>query len=30
VGFVAGLVLFVIVIGLLDARLMPWPWPEGR
>lgn len=26
-SFLVGLVLFVVVIGILDARL---PWPPGR
>jgi hypothetical protein len=29
VSFIVGLVLFVIVIGYLDARL-PWPKPSKR
>ena len=28
-SFVVGVILFVIVVGLLDARL-PWPKPEKR
>jgi hypothetical protein len=28
VSFVAGLILFVVVIGILDARL-PWPSASG-
>lgn len=27
-GFVIGVVLFVVVLGLLDRRV-PWPRPEG-
>jgi hypothetical protein len=27
-GFIVGVILFVVVIGILDARL-PWPKPIG-
>jgi hypothetical protein len=27
-AFVLGLILFVVVIGALDARLIPWPPPR--
>jgi hypothetical protein len=27
-GFVVGVILFVVVIGILDARL-PWPGPRS-
>jgi hypothetical protein len=27
-GFIVGVILFVVVIGMLDARL-PWPKPAG-
>jgi hypothetical protein len=30
VAFILGTIIFVIVIGLLDARLIPWPKPAGR
>lgn len=29
-GFLVGLILFVLAIGVLGARLMPWPRPKGR
>jgi hypothetical protein len=29
-AFFVGLVLFVVVIGALDARLVPWPRPMAR
>jgi hypothetical protein len=28
VGFILEIVLFVIVIGFLDARFIPWPKPQ--
>jgi hypothetical protein len=28
-GFIVGVILFVIVVGVLDAKL-PWPKPAGR
>ena len=28
VSFILGTILFVILIGLLDARLIPWPKPS--
>lgn len=28
-SFILGLILFVVVIGLMDARL-PWPRPAAR
>jgi hypothetical protein len=28
-GFVVGVLLFVVVVGVLDARL-PWPDPRSR
>jgi hypothetical protein len=30
VAFFLGIFVFVVVIGVLDARLIPWPKPEGR
>jgi hypothetical protein len=27
-AFVLGVLLFVVVIGILDSRLIPWPKPE--
>ena len=29
-AFVLGVLLFVVVIGILDSRLIPWPKPEHR
>ena len=29
-SFIIGIILFVIVIGLLDARLIPWPRADAR
>jgi hypothetical protein len=28
-AFVVGAILFILVIGLLDARLIPWPRAEA-
>jgi hypothetical protein len=28
VAFVVGVLLFVVVAGILDARLLPWPKPH--
>jgi hypothetical protein len=30
VAFVIGTILFVVAIGLLDARLIPWPKAGGE
>jgi hypothetical protein len=27
-AFVIGVLLFVVIAGILDARLIPWPRPE--
>jgi hypothetical protein len=29
-AFVLGVLLFVVVAGILDSRLLPWPKPESR
>jgi hypothetical protein len=29
-AFFLGVILFVVVIGVLDARLIPWPQPRSR
>ena len=29
-AFVLGVVLFVVVVGILDRRLIPWPKPRNR
>jgi hypothetical protein len=28
-SFIVGLLLFVVVAGIIDAKL-PWPWPRPR
>ena len=29
-AFVLGELLFVVLVGILDSRLLPWPKPENR
>lgn len=29
-AFVLGVLLFVVVAGILDSRLIPWPKPGNR
>ena len=29
-AFVLGVLLFVVVVGILDSRLIPWPKPKNR
>ena len=29
-AFLLGVLLFVVVVGILDRRLIPWPKPENR